>query len=42
MGKAVKVKGKEARNMAVNVAVTKKFGGHERTPCGRGFYWEWQ
>jgi hypothetical protein len=28
-GKAIKVAGNEARNLAVNVAVIKKFGGSE-------------
>ncbi len=32
-----KVAGNEARNMAVNVAVTKKFGGCERFPNGHCF-----
>jgi hypothetical protein len=36
-GKAIQVAGNEARNMALNVAVTKKFGGRDSSPSGRGF-----
>ena len=36
-GKAIKVAGNEARNMAVNVAMTKKNGGRYRSPSGRDF-----
>jgi hypothetical protein len=36
-GKALKVTGKEARDIAVNVAVIKKFDGRERSPSGRAF-----
>jgi|688.fasta_scaffold2357781_1 hypothetical protein len=36
-GKAIKVAGKEARNMTVNVAVIKKLVAVKGPPSGRGF-----